>query len=83
MCEFCENSKTLIQKDELISPQSFGWGDDESKICLKQTVEFSLSVFVDRGYLRLVDPSDCNCLDHDEKIKIKFCPMCGASLNAL
>ena len=80
MCKYCENCETLTQKDELISPMSFGWGDDETKINRSQCHEYSLAVFVDRGYLRLVDPEDCNCLDHDSKIRINFCPMCGASL---
>ena len=75
MCEYCENSKILIQKDELIEPQSFGWGD--VKIYRSECSEYSLAVFIDRGYLRLIDPEDCNCMDHPEKIKIKFCPMCG------
>ena len=78
MCEYCEKCKTLTQKDELISPMSFGWGD--VKIDRSQCHEYSLAVFVDRGYLRLVDPDDCNCLDHDSKIRINFCPMCGCSL---
>ena len=80
MCEFCENKKILIQQDELISPASFGWGYDDTKINLKQCTEYSLAVFVDRGYLRLVDPTDCSCLDHDSKIKIKYRPMCGSPL---
>lgn len=81
MCKFCENSETLIQKDEIISNMSFGWGDDEIKINRSQCHEYSLAVFIDRGYLRLIDPTDCNCLDRDTKTKISFCPMCGTSLN--
>jgi len=32
------------------------------------------------GYIRLGDRSDMNCIDSDNKIKIKFCPMCGRKL---
>jgi hypothetical protein len=28
-------------------------------------------------YLRLVNTDDYNCLDHAEKIEIRFCPFCG------
>lgn len=29
------------------------------------------------AYLRLGNREDIQCLDHEEKIKISFCPMCG------
>ena len=79
MCKFCENDEILIQKDELICNFSFGWGN--VKIDRSQCSEYSLSMFIDRGYLRLVDPTDSGCLDHGEKVKIFFCPMCGKKLN--
>jgi flagellar basal body rod protein FlgF len=31
----------------------------------------------DRGYLRLVNTDDYQCLGHGENIKINFCPLCG------
>ncbi len=36
-----------------------------------------IGVFIDRGYLLLVDLDDCNCMDHGEKVKINYCPFCG------
>jgi len=80
MCKYCEKDETLLQKDEIISNMSFGWGNDEVKINRSQCIEYSLSVFVDRGYLRLVDPEDCGCLDHGQKVLINYCPMCGDAL---
>ena len=80
MCNYCDDNNILIKKDDLISPTSFGWGDDDTKINLSQTANLSLIVFVDRGYLRLADAEDCGCLDHDEKILINYCPMCGKKL---
>ena len=39
---------------------------------------YNLGVILDdRGYLRMADVDDCSCLDHGEKIKINFCPICG------
>jgi len=32
------------------------------------------------GYLRLGDSEDMNCIDHDDKIEIKYCMMCGRKL---
>jgi hypothetical protein len=80
MCKYCEKDETLLQKDEIISDMSFGWGNDEVKINRSQCIEYSLSVFVDRGYLRLADPEDCGCLDHGQKVRINYCPMCGEAL---
>lgn len=42
--------------------------------------EYTMLVFVDRGHLRMVDDSEINCLDHGEKLKINYCPMCGRNL---
>lgn len=82
MCEFCDDSKSLLIQDELISHQSWGWGNDEVKINLRDALElsYSLHVMVDRGYLRLIDPEDGDCMDHGERVKINFCPMCGRNL---
>jgi hypothetical protein len=80
MCKYCTDEATLLQKDEIISNMSFGWGDPETKINRQQCCEYSLAVFVDRGYLRLADTEDSQCLDHGQKVKIKYCPMCGCEL---
>ncbi len=75
MCEYCENEKDLIRETELISRQSWGWGDVECS--LDGVIEYELSLFIDRGYLRLVDPDDCQCIEGGQKIKVNYCPMCG------
>lgn len=41
-----------------------------------QGYEDDVYVFIDRGYLRLAG-NDSECLDHGEKVKINFCPLCG------
>ena len=78
MCNFCEKESTLLEKEDLISEISFGWGD--IKINRSECFEYNLNLFIDRGYLRLVNPDDSDCLDHGNKIKIHFCPMCGEKL---
>ena len=69
-CLFCKTEKPLLRKD--VPCVMFGEivkPDD------------TLLVIVDnRGYLRLVDSEDYQCLDHGEKIAIKFCPVCGECL---
>lgn len=78
-CNFCENEKTMMQV-KTISPgtAAFCGGIRKEDI---QDFEYDLGVFIDtRGYLRLVDLDDCDCLDHGEKIKINFCPICGQKL---
>lgn len=80
MCEYCKNKKEIIRKDEIISEFSWGWGNQEVKINREQATEYSLSMFIDRGYIRLVDAEDCCCLDHGEKVKITFCPFCGEKI---
>lgn len=73
MCDYCEKEKVIIEKEEFIDCDVWehGW---ES--------EYTLSVFIDRGHLRLVDLiSDGQGLDHGEKIEIKYCPFCGLELN--
>ena len=81
MCEYCEKDKTLLEKDEIVSNMSFGWGD--VKIDRSECSEYTLSVFIDRGYLRLVDKEDSGCLDHGERIALRYCPMCGHSFNGI
>lgn len=39
-------------------------------------------VFDPRGYIRLVDLNDYQCLEHGKKIKISYCPICGNKLES-
>ena len=81
-CKYCmDDSEILLQQDNLIDPFSWGWGTDGIKINRSECHEYSLSVFIDREHLRLVDITDSGCLDHGESIKINYCPMCGRKLS--
>jgi hypothetical protein len=67
MCEYCDNSKMIISMN--VPCVCFG------KVVDDDTVQ----VIVDRGYLRL-GYDDMECLDHGQKAKINYCPMCGEKL---
>ena len=69
-CKYCENEMPMMFKN--IAWTGFGGeiqGYDEWQ------------VFIDRGCLRLAAPEDCQCMDHGEKIKINYCPMCGVKID--
>ena len=75
-CEFCKNEKILIQTN-VLSDHVFAFNDTASREDA-EAFTYPLGVFIDtRGYLRLVDLEDCNCLEPGEKIAINFCPLCG------
>lgn len=44
------------------------------------TTEIKMQVLFDRGYIRLVDEDDKCCLEHGEKFKVNFCPICGVKV---
>lgn len=69
MCDYCESKKQMLARGVLSSV----WGNTAD--CEE------IQVVIDRGYLRLGYTDDMNCLDHGEKIKINFCPMCGCKIN--
>jgi hypothetical protein len=56
-----------------------GWGG-ETMIKLSEVAASKIGVFIDRGYLRLVDLDDYQCLDHGKLAKIFHCPFCGKKL---
>lgn len=79
MCEYCKKEHVMLEQN-IINRSNWGWGyDGEIKLTLDEAEEspVKLAVFIDRGYLRLVNSNDCNCMDSGEKIKINFCPICG------
>ena len=68
-CEYCQSEKGMFFK---LVPYSI-WG--------KEVNDYkNFALFIDRGYLRFADAEDKNCLDHGEKIKINYCPMCGTEI---
>lgn len=79
-CKYCDDSNHFILNKEFLSIEDLCIlsGDDDIGMTGNKILEFkeSFCVFIDRGYLRLVG-EDSNCLDHGEKIKINFCPVCG------
>jgi len=78
MCEYCEKEKTIVD-DVFISRSSWGWGG-VTKITISEAIQIKVDVFIDRGYLRMVDIDDCQCIDSGKKIKIKYCPFCGKEI---
>jgi len=77
MCEYCEGNETIIEK-EFLDSWVLGWND--APITNKNAMYSTYKIFVDRGFLRFVPQDDTQCLDHGEKFRIKFCPMCGIGL---
>jgi hypothetical protein len=80
MCEFCKNEKSLLSID-VISDCSWGWRGDTS-IKFDEVVKNNMHLFVDRGFLRLVDIGDCCCIESGEKVAISFCPFCGEKIES-
>lgn len=79
MCEFCEKEKPMMEK-EVVNGNMIHWAGGIKPEDVYR-YEYKLGVFIDtRGYLRLVDLDDCNCLDGGEKIEINFCPICGNNI---
>lgn len=78
-CEFCNESKIMITK-EVENSGLLYWckGKEITRELLNDCIQKGeLIIHIDRGYLRLSNPDDNNCLDHGEKIKINYCPICG------
>ena len=69
MCEYCEKSKILIEDDDI---RCFSWEPIDS---------INIKIIIDRGYLRMIEDDDGECLDHGEKVKINYCPMCGKPIS--
>jgi len=67
--KMCDCDKVLIEEEFDVIKDYFGNKvEDTKEICV---------MYDNRGYIRLGDPSDMNCLDHGEKFKVNFCPICG------
>lgn len=83
MCTWCDDSNRLLFS-ECLNPLSCAWGWDSSiKIARDEVDTYSMGVILDkRGYLRLVNLDDCECLDAGQKVKIKFCPFCGEKIGS-
>ena len=72
MCEYCkEYPECLIE----YSLEVRDWQG-----C---TPEVDFGIFIDRGYIRMCDLSDTNCIESGLKIEINFCPICGEKVEKL
>ena len=81
-CPFCDKSEELLSID-VMDRSKWGWGYDGSiKLTLEEAERDQITkhIFIDRGYLRMAERSECGCMDHGQKVKINYCPECGKKL---
>ena len=81
MCDYCNNDsiEKLLKKPIL---EDYYIGLDKKMLATELNYEplyLLLDIRCNTGYLRITS-DDYGCLDHGEKIKIKYCPMCGREL---
>jgi hypothetical protein len=82
MCTFCENEQSMLSRERIL-PLSWGFGYDDCKISLSETETITEHLYIDRGFLRLVNIEDSQCIESGEKIKINYCPICGNKLDLI
>lgn len=75
MCNVCEGKETLITEEFMQLPCSWS-----TSVEIKDIYEIPYVVMIDRGFIRLVQKDDSQCMDNGEKRKIKHCPECGKKL---
>lgn len=81
-CDYCKESafNTIIEKNiEVLAENIFG----KIHVWDKPNFDDMSVVFEIRcgsGYIRLGDRSEMGCIDHEDKFKVKYCPMCGREL---
>jgi len=85
MCEYCnKHMLNLLIESNKVAEYLIGLDPTMLATKLLDFVD-DYSVVLDirngHGYLRLGDRDDMQCLDHEDKIEIKFCPMCGRKLS--
>jgi hypothetical protein len=71
VCDYCNSEKVLLSTTFTYDYDSGSSYDRENE---------GLEVFIEQGYLRLVDTVARDNLLLGEKIKIKYCPMCSRCL---
>lgn len=84
MCEYCEKDKPVFETQNMANDGPWMFDNeakptrtDYEKWLFRQGV-----VIDDRGYIRLVDLDDFQCLEAGQKIEIQFCPFCGRDFRA-
>jgi len=82
LCKYCEDGafNTLIESEymEYVS-NVFG------KVYIRDNPEeidnsVVFEIRCGSGYIRLGDRGEMNCIDHEEKIQITYCPFCGRKI---
>jgi ribosomal protein L44E len=81
-CQYCQGElKHLIKHNKIAKPITW---DNRQSIRINELYEVENSVMFEvrngTGYIRLGDPCDMQCLDHQQKSKVNYCPMCGREL---
>lgn len=79
MCEYCENGHSILSKNIVLLNMVQWCGETKAKDL--NLLEDEFIFFIDRGFLRFVNKDDMGCLDHGDKVVIKYCPFCGKVLN--
>ena len=79
MCDYCKEDGDNIFEIKYLDDLPFKLGS--SFIHDQEAMYNEDVVFIDRGYLRLAPIDDADCMDHGEKVKIKYCPFCGNTLD--
>lgn len=80
-CKYCDDSNHFLLGGSEIGIRDLCIlaGDNDIEMTGNEILKFeeTFSVFIDRQHLRMTIDGDSNCMDHGEKIKINFCPVCG------
>ena len=79
-CPRCKEYVVLMQED-VIGDSMISWnpaGPHDAKTI--SSSRYDIAVIFDRGYLRLVDTDEAQCLDHGQKVKLNYCPWCGRKI---
>ena len=85
-CDYCNGNISLLSSEviKFNDIMLYGMGDMEYVYAyeIRKALEGKrISVFLDRGYLRLTEGSDTSCVDHSlEYKKVNFCMNCGKKL---
>jgi hypothetical protein len=84
MCDYCnERELCLLIESEKLDDHLIGLDPTMLATTLLNFVDDNsvvINIRNGRGYIRLGDRDDMQCLDHEQKIEIYYCPMCGRKL---
>jgi len=75
MCDFCKGNKHIFSVDVLD-----GWSLPYGPITEKDATHSKMVIFIDRGWLRMVEEHNSECLFNGDRTTINYCPFCGTPL---